>query len=445
MMGSCETAEGGQAVFHGATGFSVDPLKGPFHDGCMLQLLWNTIAYLGVPTSRNPAEHKHIILVNGLCIVIIGFLSIVIPLLLLFDRLPVVYAIPSSLYAVSLFSVLALNARGKTLKARFMFILLSFFLMVFNSIASRGEANFHLFLLTEMVAVFFIFPSNEGRYMYPAAAVVFLTFLAFQFIPAPLLNAISPVTAAVDFAEQQKTVTLSVAVLIFAFSFYIQRTFRTADRILAAEKEKSERLLLFLLPGSIVAQLKERPDTIAERFEHCTVLFSDIVGFTGIARSMSAVEVVSLLNEIFSAFDDLADRHGLEKIKTIGDAYMVVGGLPEPDPEHAEKVARFAIDMLDVIRQYRNKTDLPLELRIGINSGDAVAGVIGKRKFIYDLWGDSVNTASRMESHGLPGQIQVTETTYELIKAKFRFEDRGMIEVKGLGTIKSFLLLEASE
>ncbi|HNL70245.1 MAG TPA: adenylate/guanylate cyclase domain-containing protein, partial [Leptospiraceae bacterium] len=133
------------------------------------------------------------------------------------------------------------------------------------------------------------------------------------------------------------------------------------------------------------------------------------------------------------------------KIKTIGDAYMIVGGLPEPDPHHAENVARFALEMLDVVRQYRQENGLPLELRIGINSGDAVAGVIGKKKFIYDLWGDSVNTASRMESHGLPGQIQVTESTYMLLKDKFQFSERGSMEVKGLGIVKSYLLMEAME
>ena len=158
------------------------------------------------------------------------------------------------------------------------------------------------------------------------------------------------------------------------------------------------------------------------------------------SKSMPAVSVVSLLNEIFSRFDDLAEKYNLEKIKTIGDAYMVVGGLPEPDENHVEKIASFALEMLDVIRDYRQKNNVPLELRIGINSGAAVAGVIGKKKFIYDLWGDSVNTASRMESHGLPGQIQVSESTYIRIKHLFQFEDRGKMEVKGLGLVRSYLL-----
>ncbi|MBW7857877.1 MAG: adenylate/guanylate cyclase domain-containing protein [Leptonema sp. (in: Bacteria)] len=410
----------------------------------MLQLFWNWLAYLGVSTARNTAEHKHIILVNGLCIVLLFYLLVSIPLLLLVDPLPFWFQIPSFLFWNSLLLVLALNNRGKTRAARITLIVASLLLMICNSILTRGEANFHFFLLTEMLAVFFIFPSDEGRFMYPAAALALFTFLVFHFTPAPLLIPNWLPKTDIDFSEFQKTTTFGTATLIFAFSFYIQRTFRVADRILAAEKDKSERLLLNILPSPIVKQLKERPNTIAERFDECTVLFSDIVGFTSLTRSMPAVDVVSHLNTIFSAFDDLADSYGLEKIKTIGDAYMVVGGLPEPDPEHAEKIAHFALDILDIVQDYRKRTQLPLELRIGINSGDAVAGVIGKRKFIYDLWGDSVNTASRMESHGVPGKIQVTESTYQLIQSKFEFKNRGTIEVKGLGPIQSYILISKS-
>lgn len=407
----------------------------------MLQLFWNWLAYLGVSTAKNTAEHKHIILVNGLCIVIQTYLVLTIPSLFLIEQLPIVFAIVPIFYSASLVAVLALNNRGHTRAARITLVVTSFLLMVCNSILTRGEANFHFFLLTEMLAVFFIFPSDEGRFMYPAATLALFTFLVFHFTPAQLLIPSWLPKADIDFSEFKKTSAVGTATLIFAFCFYIQRTFRVADRILAAEKDKSERLLLNILPSPIVKQLKERPNTIAERFEECSVLFSDIVGFTNLTRSMPAVDVVSHLNTIFSAFDDLADHYGLEKIKTIGDAYMVVGGLPKPDPEHAEKIAHFALDILDVVQDYRERTNLPLELRIGINSGDAVAGVIGKRKFIYDLWGDSVNTASRMESHGLPGKIQVTESTYQLIQSKFEFNNRGTIDVKGIGPVQSYILI----
>jgi class 3 adenylate cyclase len=237
---------------------------------------------------------------------------------------------------------------------------------------------------------------------------------------------------------------ISFGIILLGFAFYIHQIFQKTESYMQLEHDKSEKLLQNILPLSIIKKLRENPDTIAERFEDCTVLFSDIVGFTQMSKTMSAVSVVSLLNEIFSRFDDLAEKYKLEKIKTIGDAYMVVGGLPEPDDNHVERVAGFALEMLDVIRDYRNKNNIPLELRIGINSGAAVAGVIGKKKFIYDLWGDSVNTASRMESHGLPGQIQVSESTYIRIKHLFQFEDRGKMEVKGLGLVQSYLLTAKS-
>ena len=172
---------------------------------------------------------------------------------------------------------------------------------------------------------------------------------------------------------------VSFAIILLGFAFYIHITFQKTESFMRLEHDKSEKLLQNILPLSIIKKLRDNPDTIAERFEDCTVLFSDIVGFTQMSKTMSAVSVVSLLNEIFSRFDDLAEKYNLEKIKTIGDAYMVVGGLPEPDENHVEKIASFALEMLDVIRDYRQKNNVPLELRIGINSGAAVAGVIGKK------------------------------------------------------------------
>ena len=408
----------------------------------MLQLIWNSIAYLGVPSSKDMAEHKHIVLVNGLSLVLILFISISISILAFFDSIPMAIIAPSVFYSASLILILWSNKHGKTKLARLGFVSFSVAYVVFNSLLIGVEFQFQLFLLVEILAIFFVFPASETRRMLVTAGIVFAVFLFFQVMPEHQFNQFQTGKADHNLPAYPKIILTNVAILLYAFAFYIQRTFRTADRILAAEREKSERLLRNILPDSIATQLKEQHTVIAERFDECTVLFSDLVGFTSIVRSMPAVQVVSVLNEIFSAFDDLTDRYQLEKIKTIGDAYMVVSGLPEPDTNHAEKMAQFAIDMMHTIQLYRDQTGLPLELRIGINSGDAVAGVIGKRKFNYDLWGDSVNTASRMESHGLPGQIQVTETTYQLIKDKFLFKERGLIEVKGLGMINSYLLIE---
>jgi PAS domain S-box-containing protein len=215
---------------------------------------------------------------------------------------------------------------------------------------------------------------------------------------------------------------------------------KETEEALRYQQEQSERLLLNILPEAIAHRLKNEQSTIAESFSGVTVLFADIVGFTQLSAQISPIELVNLLNQIFSIFDHLAEEHGLEKIKTIGDAYMVVGGLPLPRADHAEAVANMALDMCRTLERLSIQNDQPLSMRIGINTGSVVAGVIGTKKFIYDLWGDTVNTASRMESHGVAGSIQVTETTYELLKIKYLFEERGVIHVKGKGNMTTYLL-----
>ena len=212
-------------------------------------------------------------------------------------------------------------------------------------------------------------------------------------------------------------------------------------RALEVEQDRSERLLLNVLPAPIAERLKRHEGVIAEQHDDVTVLFADLVGFTAHSTTMEARELVTLLDRIFTAFDALADGEGLEKIKTIGDAYMVAGGIPDPRPDHALAVARMALAMRDEIAVIAATTEHGwLDVRIGIDTGPAVAGVIGQRKFIYDLWGDTVNTASRMESHGVPGEIQVTERTAAALGSGFVVRPRGTIEVKGKGTMTTFLL-----
>jgi class 3 adenylate cyclase len=215
----------------------------------------------------------------------------------------------------------------------------------------------------------------------------------------------------------------------------------TAMRLLGKERERSERLLLNILPAPIAERLKASEDSIAEHSDGVTVLFADIVGFTPLSASKTPQALVELLNRIFSEFDALADIHGLEKIKTIGDAYMAVAGLPNPWPDHAPRAARMALAMLDVTARVAAETGEQLALRIGLDSGPVVAGVIGRRKFTYDLWGDTVNTASRMESHGVPGAIHCTETTGMLLQGTFRLQARGAMVIKGKGEMNTFLLL----
>ncbi|WP_445300933.1 adenylate/guanylate cyclase domain-containing protein [Microcoleus sp. BR0-C5] len=215
---------------------------------------------------------------------------------------------------------------------------------------------------------------------------------------------------------------------------------RQMESALRKEQKKTESLLLNILPEPIAHRLKYQPGVIADKFEKATILFADLVNFTQISTTMSATNLVYLLNEIFSAFDQLSEKHGLEKIKTIGDAYMVAAGIPIERPDHAEAIAEMALDMLVAIEKLNVKLDAKFDLRIGINSGPVVAGVIGTKKFIYDLWGNAVNTASRMESHGITGCIQVSHYTYKLLPDKYEFEDRGEIEIKGQGKMQAYLL-----
>ncbi|MDA0210607.1 MAG: adenylate/guanylate cyclase domain-containing protein [Cyanobacteria bacterium FC1] len=223
--------------------------------------------------------------------------------------------------------------------------------------------------------------------------------------------------------------------------FKARRQLEQAYDKLAAEQQRSEQLLLNILPSSIAERLKYEPTTIADSFAEVSVLFADIVGFTALSDRISPPELVQLLNQIFSRFDQLAEQHQLEKIKTIGDAYMVVSGLPEPKSDHADAIASMALDMQASLDEFNAQMQQDFRIRIGIATGPVIAGVIGIKKFIYDLWGDTVNMASRMESQGIAGRIQVTEATYNRLKSKYIFESRGAIQIKGKGAMLTYLLV----
>jgi adenylate cyclase len=224
-------------------------------------------------------------------------------------------------------------------------------------------------------------------------------------------------------------------------------TKRLYERVVA-EQKVSERLLLNVLPASIAERLKSRPEIIADNFSEViadsfsdvTVLFADIVGFTKFSTGVNPERLVALLNEIFTDYDSIADNRGLEKIKSIGDAYMAAAGLPVPVDDHALRAAHMALDMLDALARFNERNGCNFQMRIGIHSGAVVAGVIGKRKFIYDLWGAAVNTASRMESHGVAGRVQISEATRARLGEPFLFEERGAIKVKDMGELQTWFL-----
>ena len=237
-------------------------------------------------------------------------------------------------------------------------------------------------------------------------------------------------------------VTVGGAVVFLLLAQFVRQR-EEALAALQVEQDRAETLLLNILPRSIAERLKTDTATIADQFAAASILFADVVDFTPLSDSLQPAEVVSLLDHLFTHFDLLADRYEVEKIKTIGDAYMVAAGVPTPRVDHARVMALMALDMRDAMKSDDAVGHLDLELRIGISSGPVVAGVIGRKRFLYDLWGDAVNMASRMESHGTPGEIQVTRATYELLRDEFELEPRGTVPIKGKGDIETWYLVGA--
>jgi class 3 adenylate cyclase len=267
--------------------------------------------------------------------------------------------------------------------------------------------------------------------------------VAAWFVITPLAYALSPLsqdtrTPLTLLGDAMSNAAMFAAVLVLGEA--VRR-----GRALQLEQERSERLLLNVLPAPIAARLKAGEPVIADAFPEVTVLFADIVDFTRRSQRTGPAQVVATLNELFSAFDALAQRYGVEKIKTIGDAYMVAGGLPQPRPDHAQAIAEMALAVQAEVARHTDPSGQPLAVRIGIDTGPVEAGVIGTAKFSYDLWGDTVKTASRMESHGIPGCIQVTARTYQRLRDGYRFQQRGPIQVRGMGELVTWFLVARNQ
>jgi len=268
----------------------------------------------------------------------------------------------------------------------------------------------------------------------------FVAVLIAAWVAEPWLEPAAEVTtelARAFFALNLTGVGMTVVLIIRDFV----RRLQAANRDLELEKMRSEGLLLNVLPASIAERLKAGEQTIADRLDEVTIVFTDLVGFTPMAQARPANEIVDLLDEVVAEFDRLVEKYQMEKIRTAGDGYMAVAGAPEPSTNHASRAADLALDMMESIRSYTDFSGNSLGLRIGIDCGPVIAGVIGLKKFTYDVWGDAVNTASRMESHGVPGKIHVTERVRERLQGSHRFEERGLIEVKGKGQMRTFFLI----
>ena len=247
-------------------------------------------------------------------------------------------------------------------------------------------------------------------------------------------------------ADAQAVLLLCENILIVSCLAFIALRFFIVERdraqaALEREQERSERLLLNILPAPIAERLKAGHKTLADGYAEATVLFADLVGFTRMSATVSPERLVEVLNRLFSRFDELSEHYGVEKIKTIGDAYMVCAGLPVPRPDHAEAIADMALGMRGALEEHNREFGSELKIRIGINTGPVVAGVIGLKKFIYDLWGDTVNLASRLESYGVPDGIQVSAATWARLRERYDFVARGPLEVKGIGQVQAYLLI----
>jgi guanylate cyclase len=349
---------------------------------------------------------------------------------------PLAGAIPLTYSIIHLFSTIHFGRTRQYQFFRFsqltLILLLPFFLMIALGGFVNGSAVILWSLISPMGAMLFDEPRHAPRWFLAFAGLVVLSVFLQPYVRPT--NNLSQTSVIFFFAMN----LLAVSSLVFMMVFY----FVGQKNIF---QQKSETLLLNILPKEIAAILKNENRTIADHYDEASVLFADMVGFTPLSAQLPPVEMVELLNEVFSFFDSLLDKYDVEKIRTIGDSYMVAAGVPRGRPDHAQALARMALEMRDYISTHTFHNGHQLSFRIGINSGSMIAGVIGRRKFVYDVWGDAVNVASRMESHGLGGAVQITNATYNLIQDEFVCEPRGTVNVKGKGEMEVWLVISAKQ
>ncbi|HVS90609.1 MAG TPA: adenylate/guanylate cyclase domain-containing protein [Mucilaginibacter sp.] len=403
-----------------------------------MQNPWNYLVTTGIDSHTPAAETRYISFMNAI---------VVLVLILIVQNIGFCFVYHSSMvqtlmflaHGLSIGIILLWSKLKRFLLGRVWFGLCAPTFLTSYQVTMGSYSRWDVFLVVCVFLQFFMFPPGQRKWMWLCILYAGLCFFGVDFVahvpPYGVLNLPAPFIAMETSFNLVGFLLGSIAMGAVAF-VVINR----AERNLSIERDRSESLLINILPGPIAERLKQSPATIADDFEETTILFADIVGFTKYTETVEPARLITLLNAIFTEFDDLSDKYRAEKIKTIGDAYMVVSGVPVACGDHAERMADMALDMQHAVERYNRETGQAFQIRVGIHSGPVIAGVIGKKKFAYDLWGDSVNTAARMESHGLPGEIQVSEATWALLKGKYRFDERGMVEVKGKGMMRVFLL-----
>lgn len=399
---------------------------------------WNRYQNIGIHAGVSPQDARHIRAINGMVLIVTGLLWLQLPF--------VITLLPDTKFILAAFLIWPVivqlvpffNHHHRYLAARLVYSVSTIAIILIVALQLGPESTNHLFMVAAIVGFFIIFPPEQKvmLLLMVVVAAVALVGLEWYFMAHGGL-----IDLPKEFMLIARWSSISAfAMIVVAITAYHYNVVTDAEKKLEFEHKRSENLLLNILPKSIANRLKKQEKTIADQIESASVLFIDLVGFTMLSGRIHHKRLVEILDEIFTEFDRIVARHGLEKIKMIGDAYMVAGGVPEKSLNHHSDIGDCALEILAYM-QSNPIADAPnLGLRMGIHSGPVVAGVICKRKFAYDLWGDTVNIASRMESHGLSNHIQVSEDFYHRTNEIFRYQSRGSIEIKGKGTMSTYLL-----
>ena len=399
--------------------------------------LFGRLIRIGRTTALTPSAARYVVLSNILAWLGVLFTVGFAPVLLVSRTL--LYPALQLVYALVYLPTLWLNHKHRYFAAT-TWLLLGSHIAVLSQVLVEGRGfDVQLFFMLHAVLPFLLYSPRHERATFALSALAGLDLIAVITL-GPRLPQLGPPIPASALLVLKPVLLGGLFFTIGACAHYARQATRIAEEALDREHRRSEALLLNILPASIAQRLKADEGIIADRLADVTVLFADIVGFTTMSARMPPDRVVEILNKLFCAFDDLATARGLEKIKTIGDCYMLAGGLPEPLEGHTEIVADTGLEMLRIAREISAETGENIALRVGIHAGPIVAGVIGKRRFIYDMWGDTVNTASRMESLGVPGTVQVSAATHERLAPRFEMTQRGSIEVKGKGAMDVWLV-----
>jgi adenylate cyclase len=401
----------------------------------------NQVVESGVTENTSDLDARYIRFLNSTLIV---FAFIQAPVLALLAALELAPQFTTNLAALALlvFGFL-LNRRGHHLIAKVLVIMVMSANTSYFAIVLGSSAPTHIWLIPGATLGVLVFKPSEWKWAVLLVGILMCVFFVFELFYLELKPLVHHLADPLQRLRAAQGSTAAAMVVTLVLIGIMHRRFARAELELSQEKAQSERLLRAILPDEVARELRENGVTKAVRHEDVSLLFADIVGFTPLAASMPAEDVVAILAEVFERFDSIISDCGVEKIKTIGDAYMVAGGVPEASPDHAASLARCALGMLDAIEQYSADSGHRLQLRIGLHRGPAVAGVIGTTKFAYDLWGESVNLASRLESSGEPGKVHVSEQFRAGLDDVMRFESRGKITLKGVGSTHTHWLLGA--